>query len=158
VFAASSSEIEDACLTAPAIPRGAAAWQDRPAAIPEVRILVEKSAPFPRQSHARDAVLCEMFMLWLWRWCGREVPLPVRAGRSKETISYQFQCDVVVYIMAGAGVVRLRWRGWLTNNLRRPQPMSGEVPGIESKLLYVQWLIQPQGENVVCGRKWMVLQ
>lgn len=63
MFAASSREIEDACLTAPAIPRGAAAWQDRVADTPEVLILVENSAPFPRQSHARDAVLCEMFML-----------------------------------------------------------------------------------------------
>lgn len=71
VIAASSREIEDACLTAPAIPRGAAVLQDRPTATPEVLILVEKSAPFPRQSHARDAVLCEMFMLCLWRWYGR---------------------------------------------------------------------------------------
>jgi hypothetical protein len=73
VFAASSREIEEACLTAPAIPIGATAWHDRPAAIPEVLILVEKSAPFPRQSHARDAVLCEMFMLCVLQPDGRYV-------------------------------------------------------------------------------------
>ena len=84
MFAASSREIEDACLTAPAIPRGAATWQDRPAAIPEVRILVEKSAPFPRQSHARDAVLCEIFMLCLWHRYGRYVSLLARLGQSRE--------------------------------------------------------------------------
>jgi hypothetical protein len=83
--------------------------QERPAAMPEVLILVEKSAPFPRQSHARDAVLCEMFMLCLWRWYGRCISLPARAGQPRQTISYQFQCDTVVYIMAGPGVFRFGW-------------------------------------------------
>ena len=46
-------------------------------------------------------------------------PPPARASQSRKTISYQFRCAVVVYIMAGAGVVRLRWCSWLTNNLIR---------------------------------------
>jgi hypothetical protein len=89
VFAANSRGIEDACLTAPANPRGDAAWQDRPAAIPDVRILDEKSAPFPRQSQARVAVLCEMFIscVWLSGSCYVSPSTGVKQSREKQSIN-----------------------------------------------------------------------
>lgn len=124
--------------------------QDRPTAIPEVLILVEKSAPFPRQSHARDAVLCEMFMLCLLRWYGRQVSLPARASQSRQKSSYQFQCDTLVYIMAGPGVFRFGWCNWLTNTSRFPaclrrdswycqdgRRMSNDRSSFQVKVLYV---------------------
>ena len=57
-------------------------------------------------------------------------PPLARGGQSKKTISYQFRCEVVVYIMAGPNVVRLRRCSWLTNNLGGPSLLSDKRAGV----------------------------
>lgn len=66
----------------------------------------------------------------------------------EKTISYQFRGDVVVYIMAGAGVFRLRWCAWLTNNLGGLLLLPDCISR-EEKPMYVQNLIQPPEKD--CG-------
>jgi hypothetical protein len=57
---------DDACLAALAIPSNAETLQHRPTAAPGVRILVENRAPFPMQSQALKATLCETLILCIW--------------------------------------------------------------------------------------------
>jgi len=94
-------ENDDACLTALAIPTGVETLQHRPAVAPGVRILVENSAPFPMQSQALKATLCETLILCV-RCHGRCNLWLVRSA------SYESRIDVVVKVMAVARMSRLK--------------------------------------------------
>jgi hypothetical protein len=94
-------ESDDACLAALAIPSGVETLQHRPAAAAGVRILVENSAPFPMQSQALKATLCETLISCV-KCHYRCNNWPVRSA------SYEFRSDVVVKIMAVGRKSRLQ--------------------------------------------------
>lgn len=62
VFGARDRVKEEACLAAPAIRNEPNTLQRGPPAMQAARILVENSAPFPRQSQALAAIICDEFI------------------------------------------------------------------------------------------------